>query len=202
MGGRMRDAINNNPAVKIGLIAVLLIVTGFFVMSSMGRGGGEEGGEEASSSVEVVTAGEAPLEPTVAGAPAATASVADTPKLPLRPLPHRVIAAFDANRTVVLMIVRKGGVDDALTTTAALAGAAGISGVSMFVVPVDQIARYSAITQGVEVSQVPAFIVLRPKELDQGIPSASISYGYLSPESVKQAIVDAQYRGRTLGYHP
>lgn len=196
----MRDAINNNPAVKIGVVAVLLIVTGFFVMSTMGGRGEEEGGEEASS-VEVTTA-EAPLEPAVAGASAAATGLGEAPKVPPRPLPHPVVAAFDANRTVVLMIVKKGGVDDALTTASALAGATGSAGAALFVVPVDQIARYSAITQGVEVSQVPALIVVRPKALDQGIPSASISYGYLSPESVRQAIVDAQYRGRTLGYHP
>jgi hypothetical protein len=122
--------------------------------------------------------------------------------VPPRPLPQRVVSAFDANRTVVLMIVKKGAVDDAAATTSALAGTAGMGGVSLFVVPVDQIARYTAITQEAEVSQVPALVVVRPKNLDEGAASASVDYGYQSAESVRQAIVDARYEGRTLSYHP
>jgi hypothetical protein len=194
----MRDAINNNPIAKIGIVAVLLIVAVIFVMSSMGGGG--EGEEEVPA-----TAVEEPatLEPGLpATAETSVAPVAGTPKVPARPLPPRVTAAFNANRTVVLMIVKRGGVDDALTTASASASAAGMEGVSMFVVPVDRIAEYTAITQGVEVSQVPALVVVRPKNLDKGIPSASVSYGYQSPESVRQAVVDARYQGRTLDYHP
>jgi hypothetical protein len=33
-------------------------------------------------------------------------------------------------------------------------------------------------------------------------PAASLQDGYHSPESVEQAVVDARYKGRTLGYHP
>ncbi|HET9675915.1 MAG TPA: hypothetical protein VFP21_00245 [Solirubrobacterales bacterium] len=199
----MRDAINNNPVAQIGLVAVLLIVAGFLVMSSMG-GGGEGAEEPAPTTAEtgVVEPGvvEPGVAPTAAGASALPAE--GSPKVPAPKLPPKVTAAFNANRTVVLMIVKRGGVDDALTTASALAGAAGMEGVSMFVVPVDEIARYTAITQGVEVSQVPALVVVRPKNLDKGIPSASVSYGYQTPESVRQAVIDARYKGRTLDYHP
>jgi hypothetical protein len=194
----MRDAINNNPVAQIGVVAVLLVVAGFLVMTSMG-GGGEEAPEEAAAPTEVTT--EAVVAPTAAGAPAAVGG-AEAPKVPARPLPPRVVSAFDANRTVVLLIVKKGGVDDAVTTVSTLAGAAGMQDVSMFVVPVEKIARFSAITQGVEVSQVPALVVMRPKNLDHGIATASVGYGYQSVESVRQAIVDARYKGRTLSYHP
>jgi hypothetical protein len=194
----MRDAINNNPIAQIGVVAVLLIVAGVFVMSSMG-GGGESAEEAPATTVEEPAAVEPGLAPT---AGTSAAPVAGTPKVPARPLPPRVTAAFDANRTVVLMIVKKGGVDDALTTASASVSAAGMEGVSMFVVPVDRIAEYTAITQGVEVSQVPALVVVRPKNLDKGIPSASVSYGYQSPESVRQAVIDARYKGHTLDYHP
>lgn len=191
----MRDAINNNPVAQIGLVAALLLAAGFFLMSTMGGGGESE--EEAP-----VTAVEAsPVEPGVAPI-AAAAAPSGTPKVPAQPLPPKVTAAFDANRTVVLMIVKRGAVDDALTTASALAGAAGMQGVSMFVVPADQIARYTAITQGAEVTRVPALVVVRPKNLDQGIPSASVAYGYQSPSSVRQAVIDARYRGHTLDYHP
>lgn len=198
----MRDAINNNPVAQIGIVAVLLIVAGFLVMSTMGGGEGEE--EAAPTTVEsgVVEpeVAEPGVTPTAAGASAVPAGT--VPKVPAQPLPPRVMAAFDANRTVVLMIVKRGAVDDAATTASALAGAAGMEGVSMFVVPVDKIARYTAIAQGAEVSQVPALVVVRPKNLDKGIPSASVSYGYQSPESVRQAVIDARYTGHTLDYHP
>jgi hypothetical protein len=195
----MRDAINNNPVAQIGIVAVLLIVAGVFVMSSMG-GGGEEVEEPAVTATEVTVEPAGTLPAT--GAATAPGSATGTPTVPVRPLPPRVVSAFNANRTVILMIVKKGGIDDAITTIAALAGTAGMEGVSMFVVPVDKIAHYTAITQGVEVSQVPALVVVRPKNLDRGIPTASVSYGYLSPASVRQAVVDARYHGRTLSYHP
>ena len=51
-------------------------------------------------------------------------------------------------------------------------------------------------------NRVPALVVLRPKRLDHGIATASVTYGFQSPESVAQAVIDAGYRGRTLGYHP
>jgi hypothetical protein len=195
----MRDAINNNPVAQIGIVAVLLIVAGVFVMSSMG-GGGEEAEEAPVTATEVTV--ESAGTPTATGAATTPASTGGTPTVPARPLPPRVVSTFNANRTVVLMIVKKGGIDDAVTTISALAGTAGMQGVSMFVVPVDKIAHYTAITQGVEVSQVPALVVVRPKNLDRGIPTASVSYGYLSPASVRQAVVDARYNGRTLCYHP
>lgn len=196
----MRDAINNNPVAQIAIVAVLLVAAGFFVMSSMG-GGAEESGEEASVSSTEVTS-EPALAPTATGVPSAPGAAAGAPKVPVRPLPPRIVSAFDANRTVVLMIVKRGAVDDAVATASVLVGTAGLARVSMFVVPVDRIAHYTAITQGVELSQVPALVVVRPKNLDHGIASASVSYGYQSPESVRQAIMDARYKGRTLSYHP
>jgi hypothetical protein len=192
----MRDAINNNPIAQVGLVAALL-VAGVFLFMSMGSGGEAE--SEATPAVEEPIAVEPGLAPT---AGASAAPVAGAPEVPARPLPPRVKTAFEANRTVVLMIVKPDGVDDALTTRAATTSAAGMDGVSLFVVPVDQIADYTAVTQAVELSQVPALVVIRPKNLDKGLPTASVIYGYQSPESVRQAVVDARYRGHVLAYHP
>ena len=65
------------------------------------------------------------------------------------------------------------------------------------------IARYSRITQGVNVDRVPALIVLRPRHLTQGTPTATLSYGFRGPESVDQAIRDALYKGPSnLPYYP
>ena len=73
---------------------------------------------------------------------------------------------------------------------------------SAFIVPAKQISRYAAITEGVGVDRVPALVVVRPKRLRQTIPTASVSYGFQSGESVVQAVIDAGYKGPTLAYHP
>ena len=77
-----------------------------------------------------------------------------------------------------------------------------MSRVATFVVPASRIARYAAIAQGADVNRVPALVVVSPKRVDAAIPKASVSYGYQSPESVEQAVIDAGYKGRTLPYHP
>ena len=76
----------------------------------------------------------------------------------------------------------------------------GEPGIALFVVPVDNLARYTAITQGVGLDRTPALIVMRPG--DTGQAQASILYGFQTPESIVQAVRDARYRGPTLTYAP
>lgn len=203
----MRQKLNENPKAQVAVVALLLVAAAIFLISSMG-GGGEEGeSATTTTSAEVATPeGSAAITTTVTttGIPVegVASSIADAPKVPAPPLPRPLERAFAANRTVVLLIAKKGGVEDGLATVAAVSGLAGMRGVSTFVVPVDRVARYAAITQGVELNRVPALVVLRPKQLDDGSSAASVSYGYQSPQSVVQAVVDARYRGRTLDYHP
>jgi hypothetical protein len=201
----MRQKLNENPKAQVAIVAALLVAAAIFVLS---MGGGEESeSTTTTTSAEVTTPeGSAAITATVTstGIPVegATGSIAEAPKLPPRPLPRPLERAFAANRTVVLLIAKKGGVEDGLATVAAVSGLASMKGVSTFVVPVDRVARYAPITQGVELNRVPALVVLRPKRLDDGSPTASVSYGYQSPQSVVQAVVDARYRGHTLDYHP
>jgi hypothetical protein len=205
----MREKLNSNPLAQAALVGVLLVATGFMVLSSMGGGGGESSSATTSSATVSTPAGSASVTATVttpssaatAGAPSVPASASSAPEVPAPPLPHPVTAAFEANRTVVLLIVKRGGIDDAMTAAASLPLAVARS-VSLFIVPAGKIARYAAITQGVEVDRVPALIVVRPKRLDKGIRTASVSYGFQSTESVVQAVRDATYKGRTLSYHP
>ncbi len=192
----MREALNSNPLAQAAVIGVLLLATTFFLMSSMG-GGGEEDESGTTDSVTLVTpegtgsvTGATPVVPP----PAALAEAAPPP-------PPQVVAAFEANKTVVLLFVRNGGIDDRLVA-GAVRRLGALAAVATFVVPADHIARYAAIAQGVDVDRVPALVVVRPKRLDHGIPSASLSYGFQSPESIVQAVVDAGYKGRTLDYHP
>jgi hypothetical protein len=192
----MREQLNSNPMVQAAVIAVLLLGTVFFLLTSMG--GGEEASESGATATTSPTATAEGLEATVGAAPAVSAGAlaASAP-----PPPRNVVAAFDANRTVVLLFVRNSGIDDRLVK-GALNALAPLSDVATFVVPVKQIARYSAITEGVDVSRVPALVVIRPKRLAGSTPTASVKYGFQSPESIVQAVIDAGYKGRTLDYHP
>jgi hypothetical protein len=192
----MREQLNSNPMVQAAVVAVLLLGTAFFLMTSMG--GGEESSESGAAATTSPLATPEGIEAPVASAPAVSpeALAASAP-----PPPRDVITAFDANRTVALLFVRNSGIDDRLVK-GALHALAPLSDVATFVVPVTQIARYSAITEGVDVSRVPALVVIRPKRLAGGTPTASVKYGFQSPESIVQAVIDAGYKGRTLDYHP
>ncbi|HEX7059158.1 MAG TPA: hypothetical protein VF176_04835 [Solirubrobacterales bacterium] len=202
----MRDKLNSNPLAQVILIGVLLVFAGFFAISTMGGGGSDAGSTTTATSTTVETpAGTASVTatlttPTGTSTPVVPTSTGAVPPAP-RPLPHSVVAAWSAGSTVVLLFVRDGGIDDRLVK-ATVERLSSLSGVAIFVVPAGRIARYSAIAQGVDVNRVPALVVLRPKRLDEGIPTASVQYGFQSPESVVQAIVDAGYKGRTVPYHP
>lgn len=213
---RMREQLNNNPLAQIAVVGVLIVAVGIFVLSSGGGGAEEEesaGATEATVSVAGTSAtgtatGATPGEAVEGAVEAATEAVgteAATSAIPSAsdapPLPRPVFDAWKANKTVVLLFVRDGGIDDHLVTTAT-AGLAAFRDVSLFVVPAAKISRYAAITEGVGVERVPALVVVTPKHLKQTVPTASVSYGFQSPQSVVQAVIDAGYKGKTLDYHP
>jgi hypothetical protein len=201
----MREKLNSNPLAQVAVIGFLLLATGFFVMSTMG--GGKE--EEAESTAPAAAPEGSALEG-VAVTPtgeAGLAAPAEVPALPPEaaeaapPLPGAVTDAFAADRTVVLLFVDEGGIDDRLVE-GSVDRLAALPDVATFVVPADQISRYAAVAQGVAVDRVPALVVVRPKHLNRDVPAASVQYGFQSPESVVQAVIDAGYKGRTLPYHP
>ncbi len=202
----MREALNSNPLVQAAVIGVLLLGTAFFFISSSGGGAGKEESGEASPTTTSVS-------PT-AVAPSASATQVATPPAGLAtalaggqatpvgpPLPRPVLRAWRDNKTLVLLFVDDGGIDDRLAKRATR-GVAGFGDVTLFVVPAHQIYRYAAISQGVGVERVPALVVVTPKHLDRSVPTASVSYGFQSPESVAQAVIDAGYKGPTVDYHP
>jgi hypothetical protein len=206
MGEPMRDALNSNPVVQIAVIGVLLAGAAFFVLSSSGGGreGSEGGGGEADSglsSTTVTTQVEAPAPASPSEALATALSLAQGAAGSAPPLPRPVIAAWHANKTLVLLFVRDGGIDDRLAE-AATKGVAAFPGVALFVVPAAKISRYAAITEGVGVDRVPALVVVTPKHLKHVVPTASVSYGFQSAQSVRQAVIDAGYKGPTVDYHP
>lgn len=190
---RMREQLNSNPLAQLALVGVLLVAVGFFVLSS--GGGGEEEGESGAT--------EATLGVTEATEGGATASVSLPPSssLDAPPLPRHVLRAYEANQTVALLFVREGGIDDRLVKRAT-EDVARFPEVSLFVVPANRISRYAEISEGVGVERVPALVVVTPKRLKQTVPTASVNYGFQSPQSIEQAIVDAGYKGPTVDYHP
>jgi hypothetical protein len=194
----MREKLNENPLMQVALIGVLLVIVGIFLMSSRGGGGSEEESESGSTAASVTSesATEAPAGPSAALAMVSQASTSSA-----RPLPHDVTAAWKANKTIVLLFVHDGGIDDKLVKQATNR-LTSLPQAATFVVPASKISRYAAITEGVGVSQVPALVVVRPKHVHQTIPTASVSYGFQSGQSIVQAVIDAGYKGPTLDYHP
>jgi hypothetical protein len=189
----MREKLNENPLYQAAAVGVLLVVAAIFLLGSMG------GKEEEETSESLTTQAVAEAEPATAPPPGALAASAPPPPAPVQ-------KAFNENRTVVLLFVRKGGFDDRVVKADIKVlkrlEPPGYPDPATFVVPADKIARYATIAQGAGVTRVPALVVIRPKKLDHGIPTASVREGVQSLESVYQAVRDAGYKGRVLAYHP
>lgn len=193
--------LNSNPLAQVAIVGVLLVATGFFALSTMGGGEEEESGSSETSTTTVRTKISTKGAATPAAAMATALSLVNGATRDTPPPPRPVVAAWDANKTVVLLFVRDGGIDDRLVTRA-VQRINSMPNVATFVVPARRISRYAAITEGVGVERVPALVVMRPKHLDQVTPTASVSYGFQSSASVVQEVVDAGYKGRTVDYHP
>ena len=217
----MRRAINENPLVQIGLLAVLALAVGMLLLTRMGGSGSDSADTSiATPAGATASSAAAPTLPApTAATPTAPSSTPATPAGPATPqsaaalgfvagpgLPKPVVDAYDAGDTVVLMIYRLKGIDDPFVFQSkqlieALPPSSGIEG-SVFLVPAQNIARYSRITEGVNVDRVPAIVVIKPKDLTDGVPTASVSYGVRGPASVVQIVKDAVYAGRELPYYP
>jgi hypothetical protein len=194
----MREKLNENPTAQVALIGVLLVAAAIFLLGKMGGGAEEEEGGESAAANAAVGAVEAELE--AGSEPPRLPAPGSGPGSPPAP-PRSVVSAFNAGDTVALLFVRDGGIDDRLVA-GALPRLQASGGVTTFVVPANQLARYVSIAQGVGLSRVPALVVIRPRSLSKGYDAASVHYGFQSAQSVVQAVVDARYHGGTLPYHP
>jgi hypothetical protein len=217
----MRQAINENRTVQLALVAVLVLVGGFMLLK-VTKGSGNEtattaaapGTTAAPATGTATTApatGTAPaaVDPTT-GLPVSTAAPAGTGSVPanLVPgpgLPKSLLSAYHNGKAVVLLVRRAGGIDDNLVHGSVnLLGSSSVApDIKIFVTRAQQISRYTWLTQGVDVTELPALIVLRPRGLTKGTPSATVSYGFRDSASVLQAVKDAIYRGPAhRPYHP
>ena len=218
----MREKLNSSPMAQMGLIGVLLIFGVVLFLSN--SGGEEEGGEEAVATTEATvsvagtevsatatgaTPGEA-VEGAVEGAveeasanaiPATVPTAPELSAIEAPPLPKPITDAYKANKTVVVLVVHDGGIDDAFT---ALASSVLVpdQNVALFIVPASKISSIAAITLSLEVQRVPALIVMRPRNLSGGTPQATVSYGLQTAQDISQAVRDAEYKGPGATYHP
>lgn len=196
----MRKALNENPVVQIGVVAVLIVIVGLVFMMNMGGGGG--GGDEAPPAASTATPATSATTPGSSTAGATQATPVSAPSVPLGPEPPKAVRqAFDRGDTIVLLFVRKGGIEDGLVRRS-VETLRGEPGVSVFVAPAGQIADHSHLTQGLQVSRVPAMVVVSPKRLSGEPPLAQVHYGYLSKPSIQQAVRDAEYEGQPASYGP
>lgn len=194
----MREKLNDNPMAQIALVGVLLVVAAVFLLGKAGGGEAEEeeGGSAAADAAVAAVAAE--LE---AGQQPMRLPAPGTGPGAIPPPPRAVVDAVDSGDTVAILFVRDGGIDDRLVKEAV--GKLETFGyVSTFVVPLHQIYRYVSISQGVDLSRVPALVVIRPENLSHSYDPASVHYGFQSAQSVVQAVVDARYHDGTLPYHP
>jgi hypothetical protein len=214
----MRKAINENRTVQLVLVGVLVLGAGLFLLSK-GSGGGSSTTTAASPTGTVAaptapgatgtvatdpTTG-APVSATSAGSSGVSgASAAAVPAslVPGPGLPKGLLPAYRNGAAIVLLVRRAGGIDDnRLHRTVDLLRAE--PGVKVYVTKAMHIARYAWLTQGVNVTELPALVVLRPRNLTHGTPTAAVSYGFRGPNSVVQAVRDQLYRGPTnRPYHP
>jgi len=189
----MRKKLNENKNAQLILLAVLILGGGLLFMTRM------KGSSSSSSSAPAAAAPASPTAASTGTSTDPTASLTASASVPAPPLPAPLVAAHEHGDTVVLLVVKPSGIDDRMVVQAS-STLLGEPGVALFVVPVDNLARYAAITQGVGLDRTPALIVMRPG--DSGQAQASIQYGFQTPESIVQAVSDARYRGPTLTYAP
>jgi hypothetical protein len=211
----MRKAINENRTVQLALVGVLALLGGLFLLKGMGGGDSSA----ATAPVAPTDAGVAPAT----GAPTTTAPATDPATglptasttaapasgtgvpanlVPGPGLPKGLVPAYKHGKAIVLLVRRAGGTDDAFVhSSVVLLHALPIA--KVYVTKAKGIARYAWLTQGVNVTDLPALVVLRPRKLTGGKAVATVSYGFRDAPSVLQAVKDAVYRGPTdQPYHP
>jgi hypothetical protein len=200
----VRKAINENQLVQVGLIGLLAVIVGFLLLTRvMNKSSGGEA-PPAETTPAAVTSEAATPAPAEATPPDPAFGADATEAFEAGPgLPSSIVDAYDAGKTVALLVVRTKGIDDRALRLTSIALATRPE-VKLFVVPAKHIARYSRIASGVDVERVPALVVISPKKLAKGgLPNASVSYGFRGPASVVQAVKDAEYKGKTnLPYYP
>ena len=223
----MRKALNENPMVQLGVLAVGGLLLAFIAFSSFGGGGSEPpppaAGTDTATPPAASTSAAAPAAsatPSTAAAPAAAAAPA-TPAatappatstaaagsssadglLPGAGLPKDVLIAYAKNKAIALLVIDPKAISDK-TVESYTKALQGRDDVEVFIVKARDIADYARITQGVSVTRTPALVVIRPRGKSDGAPTASVSEGFRGTKSVKTALEDALYTGGNVPSYP
>jgi hypothetical protein len=198
----MRQKLNENSAAQAVLIGLLALAGGYLLLSSLSGGESAPEAESSAPTSSVSSPSETTVSESALPSEVGTAAVTSAPVPSNIPLPAAVEKAYARGATVVLLIVREGGIDDRLVKQAT-ATVAGDSSVALFVVPAEHVSRYASITGPLGVESSPALIVIRPHRLNEGGPApATVTYGFQEADDVEQAIRDAIYKGPPLTYTP
>lgn len=207
----MRKTLNDNPVVAVGVVGLLGMVVAFMLLHSISSR--SSGGTSTSTTATAATTATTPGAVASTTATTATTSTSATPATvtpatPAAPvatvgefkagpgLPKPVVDAYDSNKVVVIVVLKQNGIEDqdVARATATLRGA---SNVAFFPTLASNVARFSRVTEGVDLNRVPAIIVIRSKKTTSGsTPQASVSYGFKSLEGLAQDVRDATYKGR------
>jgi hypothetical protein len=207
--------VNDNPLVQAAVLGVLALIVGFLLLTRMSGGSGSSSPTSSTTEASVTPTAAAPSAPapsttpdataptSTVPAPAATAAApsatgaAPTAAFVAGPgLPAPVVKAYAGGKVVVVLIVRRHGIDDAAVKASVQQHSNG-GDVALFVTNAGHISRYARIAEGVNVDRVPALIVMKPRNQVQGVPVATVSYGFRSADSVAQAIQNSLYKGPT-----
>lgn len=217
----MRKALNENPVAQIAVLGVLAVIVGFLLLTKVAH---KSESSSSSSTSPTATSGSTATPPSASSSAATTPAPGSTPSAttpgtgsvsPTVPsgvpvgefvagpgLPKPVVKAYKDDKTVVLLIVRHLGIDDD-EVRQSVERLRGRNDLAVFVTIAAHVARYSRIAEGVSLNRVPALVVMRPRHLTHGTPTASVSYGFQGADSIEQAVRDALYKGPTnLPYYP
>ncbi|MFN8152137.1 MAG: hypothetical protein U0R24_13570 [Solirubrobacterales bacterium] len=211
----MRQALNDNPMVQMAVLALCGVVLAFIVFTSVLKK--DDSSAAATSTTADPAAATAAVDPAAATATPDPAAVAPATTPPAETgavtppagtgeieagdgLPKDVLAAYEGGKAIALVVIDPKSEDSFKWVRATKD--LNDDDVKVFVVEVDDIAKYSRITQGVSVSRTPALIVVTPRKLSGGVPMATVTYGFRSPQSAKQAINDAFYEGGNVPAYP
>jgi hypothetical protein len=226
----VRKSLNNNPIVTIAVIGVLGVGVAFLLLSSLSKPSNSSTTATSTTATSTVpgavptTAAPPTTDPAAAASattPPATGAVDPTTGLPVAPagapsapatvgsfvagpgLPKAVVAAYKRGDAVALLIVKRDGIDDRAVTKG-YRSVTRMRNVTAFETLAKDVARYSRMTEGVNLDRVPALVVLRPRSVNgAGPPKATVTYGFSAPEQLTQAVRDALYKGpENLPYHP
>ncbi len=225
----MRKALNENPRVQMAVFAAVGVLVVFFLFTTVMKKSPavpatDPAAVPAATDPAATGAAATPADPAAApaatdpatGAPTTTPAVPETPVapgtsaggtgtadglLPSKGLPKDVLVAYAKNQAIALLVIDPKGLSDSKlrTFTEPLRGR---KDVTLFVVESKDVGKYYRITSGVSVDRVPALVVIRPRKLNKGEPTATVSYGFRGPKSVDQAVDDALYDGKDVPSYP